>query len=71
MNVLAFKQDNLLVWMHTYRILNTSKTTGIYLSIYLSIYLTLYVSTGVIQLISDAASIDDIKKQQVSIYLSI
>jgi phosphatidylinositol 4-kinase len=42
---MAFKQERVSVWLHTYRILSTSKTTGI------------------IQLIPNAISIDGLKKE--------
>jgi phosphatidylinositol kinase/protein kinase (PI-3 family) len=42
----AFKEDNLKLWLHTYKILSTSKTTGL------------------IELIPDAISIDGLKKKQ-------
>jgi len=42
---MAFKQDRVPVWLHTYKILSTSKTTG------------------VIQLIPNANSIDGLKKE--------
>ena len=43
---MAFKTEKLPVWLHTYRILSTSKTTGI------------------IQLIPNAVSIDGLKKEK-------